>query len=390
VTTETTGPADPGGIADAPEANAQARLYYERVVAALSGLAPDVRQDLLEDLPDHLAEVAAEISAEGSGSLRDRLGEPEAYALELRAAAGLEAAPPVAGTMATGLAQGARRASELARRLDLQGGRLVGYPRLQDLLRALRPGWWVLRGWLGAELVAGAHDRESWSGFIPDIGGSRLLGLLVTLAMIAASVALGQRSLGLSAWGRRAVAAASVLIALWGVGVLATNVGGTAYAYSGPDQDYVERYSGVRDVYVYDRAGQLVDGARLFDQDGNPIHLGTGYCADGQPAPGANLVPGYLGYLGYRDAVAIWSYPLCPAEPGPFRSGPPPLPSAPSQSLPDQSGSPQLTGPAPSVSPSASSTVAPSTVAPSTVAPSTVAPSTVTPSTKPTASSTRR
>ncbi|HEV2888624.1 MAG TPA: hypothetical protein VGX49_17065 [Jatrophihabitans sp.] len=380
MTTETTGPADTGDPADATEANTQARLYYDRVVAALAGLAPDIRQDLLEDLPDHLAEVAAEISAEGSGSLRDRLGEPEAYALELRAAAGLEAAPPVAGTMATGLAQGARRASELARRLDLQGGRLVGYPRLQDLLRALRPGWWVLRGWLAAELVAGAHDRESWSGFIPDIGGNRLLGLLVTLAMIAASVALGQRSLGLSAWGRRAVAAASVLIALWGVGVLATNVGGTAYAYSGPGQDYVQAYSAVRDVYVYDSAGRLVEDARLFDQDGNPIQLGAGYCANGLPAPGASYVQGYPGY---PNLIAVWNYPLCPADPGPFRSGPPPLTPTPSPSLPDQSGSPQ---PAPSATPSASTGVTPSTVPPSTVKPSTVKPSAV----KPTATSTRR
>ena len=61
--------------------------YYDRVRAALAGLAPEMRDDLLEDLPDHLAEVLAE----GDGSLRDRLGEPEAYADELRAAAGVEA-----------------------------------------------------------------------------------------------------------------------------------------------------------------------------------------------------------------------------------------------------------------------------------------------------------
>jgi hypothetical protein len=54
--------------------------YYDQVVAALAGLPPAARQDLVEDLPDHLAEVAAEVSAEGAGSLRERLGAPEVYA----------------------------------------------------------------------------------------------------------------------------------------------------------------------------------------------------------------------------------------------------------------------------------------------------------------------
>jgi hypothetical protein len=365
----------------------QAQQYYDRVVAALSGLAPGARQDLLEDLSDHLAEVAAEISAEGSGSLRERLGDPEAYALELQAAAGLDSTERAAGTVLTGMADRLRGAAELGRRFDLQAGRLVGYPRLRDLLSALRPGWWVLRGWLAAELVAGAHDRESWTGFVPDIGGSWVLGLLLTLALISASVALGQRSLGLSDWARRAVAAGSVLIGLWGVGVLATNVGGTAYAYSGPDQGYVLPYSGVADVYVYDQAGQLVNGARLYDQNGNSIQLGTGYCPDGQPAPGANPV---LSPPAYPGAATVWSYPLCPAYSGPFRSGPPPLLPA----SPGPSDTPQPSGAAPSatspVSPPAPSAT-PSTPKPGTVNPGTVNPSAVKPSTaKPTATSSGR
>ena len=410
MTTARTGSADAGGTAaGSPEVSGQAQLYYDRVVAALSGLAPEVRQDLLEDLSDHLAEVAAEISAEGSGSLGERLGDPEAYALELQAAAGLEPTERAAGTVLTGVADRLRGAAELGRRFDQQAGRLVGYPRLHDLLRALRPGWWVLRGWLAAELISGAHDRESWSGFIPDIGGNWLLGLLLTLALISASVALGRRSLGFSAWARRAVAAGSVLIGLWGVGVLATNVGGTAYAYGGPGQDYVEPYSGVRDVYVYDQAGQLVNGARLYDQDGNPIHLGAAYCAKGEPAPGANAGPGYLGYLGYRDAVAVWSYPLCPADPGPFQSGPPPLTPAPSQSgqsgqsspsesgtaQPTPSGAPQSPSGAPqspSGAPQSPSGTPPASTGatPGTGNPSTRAPSTAKPTATPTASSTRR
>jgi hypothetical protein len=389
VTTARTGSADAAG---APEVSGQVQLYYDQVVAALSGLAPGVRQDLLEDLPDHLAEVAAEISAEGSGSLRERLGEPEVYALELQAAAGLEPTEPAA--VLTGMADRLRGAAELGRRFDLQAGRLVGYPRLRDLLAALRPGWWVLRGWLAAELVAGAHDRESWSGFIPDIGGSWVLGLLLTLALISASVALGQRSLDLSAWARRAVAAGSVLLAVWGVGVLATNVGGTAYAYSGAEQGYSTPYSEIADVYVYDQAGQLVNGARLYDQNGNPIQLGAGYCPDGRPAPGANPV---FSPPVYPGAAIVWSYPLCPAYSGPFRSGPPPLTP---NSSPSPSDTPQPSGAASSAvasTPAPATTAVASPPAPSTTAgtakpsSSPVKPSTVKPSTaQPTATSSGR
>jgi hypothetical protein len=338
----------------AEPASTEAGRYYDQVVAALAGLAPAVRQDLVEDLPDHLAEVAAEVSAEGRGSLRDRLGAPEVYARELLAAAGLEATDQLAaGGLSAGVAEGLRRARGLVERLDSQGGRLVGYPRLADLLRAIRPGWWVLRGWLVAQLVSGAHDRQSWSGFVPDLGGSRVLGLVLTLAMIAGSVALGQRSLRWSAWAGRAMAAASVLLALWGAGVLAANVGGTAYAYSGPDDGY-SPFAEIADVYAYDQAGQLIPGVRLYDQNGNPLQLGRGYCADGLPAPGADLTSGF------------WSYPLCPADAGPFQSGPGPL-IAPSQSAP--------TPPAPSVPPTAATSRPGPSVKP-------------TPSAKPTASAT--
>ncbi|MDT4958929.1 MAG: hypothetical protein QOD31_2728, partial [Pseudonocardiales bacterium] len=95
--------------------------YYDRVRAALAGLAPEMRDDLLEDLPDHLAEVLAE----GDGSLRDRLGEPEAYADELRAAAGVEpGAVPTAHGVHRALERGLGRATDLVRRFDLQAGRL--------------------------------------------------------------------------------------------------------------------------------------------------------------------------------------------------------------------------------------------------------------------------
>ncbi len=284
--------------------------YYERVRAALGALAPDVRDDLLEDLPDHLAEVLAE----GEGSLRDRLGEPEDYAAELYAAASGDGPT---GAAPHRLQAGWARAAELANGFDLRAGRLVGYPRLTELLRAMRPGWWVLRGWIVAEWLVGRNDR--WN-IVPKIGGSSLVGFAFLLALIAASVWIGQRSLRFTDWPRRLMLIASAIIAVWALVSLTNNVG-TSYSYGGPVNDVGPYSDGTgadaTDVYVYDQNGNQVPGARLFDQNGNPIQIGSGTCQNGDIAPGT----------GPDGTAQSWTYPLCPADPGPFRSGPGPLPA---------------------------------------------------------------
>ncbi|PZS28228.1 MAG: hypothetical protein DLM58_17410 [Pseudonocardiales bacterium] len=315
-------------------ASLEIESYYERVRAALAGLTPETRDDLLEDLPDHLAEVLAE----GDGSLQDRLGEPEAYAAELRAAAGVEpTSTPGPHGVHEALECGLRRTAELSRRFDVQAGRLVGYPRFVDVLRSLAPGWWVLRGWIVAQFICGAQDGSSAHGFAPRLGYSLPAGVLITVAAVAASIWLGKRSTSFTAWPRRIVAAGSVVIAGWAVLVLTGNIGNT---YSDGSSGYYAPPSGadvgnVSDVYIYDKDGHAVVGARLFDQDGNPIMIGNAYCADGNPATGA----------GPEGAAQEWTYPLCPTNLGPFRSGPGPLPAtaAPTAS-PPASDSPAPTG----------------------------------------------
>ncbi|HEY0696218.1 MAG TPA: hypothetical protein VGD43_00230, partial [Micromonospora sp.] len=66
--------------------------YVGEVRRELADLPPETRDELLEDLPEHLTEVAAE----ADGPLADRLGTPQAYAAELRTAAGFgpPAEPP--------------------------------------------------------------------------------------------------------------------------------------------------------------------------------------------------------------------------------------------------------------------------------------------------------
>src|SRR2546423_1273755 len=58
--------------------------YATSVRAALSDLPSDQAEVLLEDLEDHLREIAAE----AGGPLAERIGPPEQYAQELRAAYG--------------------------------------------------------------------------------------------------------------------------------------------------------------------------------------------------------------------------------------------------------------------------------------------------------------
>ena len=151
--------------------------------------------------------------------------------------------------------------AEFADRFDVQAARLVGYSRLTELFRAIQPGWWVLRGWVVAEFLCGTHDRASWTGFLPSAGGNRLAGVLLTLVAIVSSVWLGRNSARFHRWGRRLSAAVSVLIAGWGILVLAANMGGVAYAYSDPGYEgYSSPLDSVRDVYVYDKNGKLVIG----------------------------------------------------------------------------------------------------------------------------------
>ena len=283
--------------------------YYDRVLAVLDDLAPDVLNDLLEDLPDHLAEVAAE----GDGSLIERLGEPEAYAAELRSAAGLEPAE-TGPASSVGLAERLQHAAETVGRLDVRVGALVGYPRLRDLVRAAQPGWWVLRGWLVATVLA--HQQNNLTlrtVLVPRPGGNALLGIVFVLAGVVASVWFGRRSLTFGLWPRRIFAAAGLIFALWSAAVLSTDVSNSGYAYAG------DGYSGTpadnaQDVYVYDRSGHLVPGARLYDQDGTALDLGNGYCSDGTTSDFVN--------------ASQYSYPLCPSDPGPFRAGPGAVPGA--------------------------------------------------------------
>ena len=179
----------------------EVRDYVAQVRAALADLPLEDVEEFTTGMEADLTERLAE---PGDGTLRDRLGEPEVYAAELRSAAGL---PPRAALVPVEEACGAA-----------PFGPVVG-PELRCLeampwLGDLRPLWWAVRGfillagspmwmhrWTGIGLLWGARRRSSRSfsgcscanGSRP-VGGSRRFGssstssavLLLPFAFVAA------------------------------------------------------------------------------------------------------------------------------------------------------------------------------------------------------------
>ncbi|MGC4804379.1 HAAS signaling domain-containing protein [Micromonospora sp. DT233] len=339
--------------------------YVTRVRAALADLPPTVRDELTEDLPEHLAEVAAE----GDGPLADRLGTPEAYAAELRVAAGARG-PAAARTLDQRAAAVAAGLRARLRGADTHIGPILGYASASEYLRLLRPAWWLLRGYLIAMLITVVTTGAPF-GLLPRLGGSTLAALLLLAVCVAASVWLGRRNPQLTRWPRIAVrAGTAVLLVFAFVGFVDADdrLGWNESGY----QPTSEQTSNVRDVFVYDSEGRLVENARLFDQYGNPIRLGYPDCDTD-------------GLIAAKPVAPV--YPYCP-ELAPFRSGP--LGVRPTTAAPN--GTPPATGdpaggPAPTPSGGASVDPAPRPTAPTLPPlPTTPAPTTPPPTPSPTSS----
>ncbi|MEH1097655.1 HAAS signaling domain-containing protein [Micromonospora sp. CPCC 205561] len=314
--------------------------YAARVRAALADLPPAERDELTEDLPEHLAEVAAETG----GTLVERLGEPEAYAAELRAAARVGA---VAGgrRLDRRLGAAADRLRARAHRWDVQLGPPLGYATASEFLRLLRPAWWVLRGYLAAMLVTVVTTGDTF-GVLPELNGSTLAGLVLLAGSVLASIWLGHHTPGLTRPKRRVLNVGTAVLVIFGlVGLADMNdrVGGGDFGYEQTSVD--GRYDHIRDVFVYDREGRLVENARLFDQNGDPIRLGHPTCLGEMYANGTGN-------------PLLFTYPYCPQQ-APFAprapigsqpwTGVPPLPAptssdGPAEPAPAPSGTPAPTG----------------------------------------------
>ncbi|MDI6098399.1 hypothetical protein QLQ12_07260 [Actinoplanes sp. NEAU-A12] len=316
-------------------------VYVEGVRQALAGLPAATRDELLEDLPEHLAEVLAE----GGGSLYERLGPPDAYAAELSASAGVAAGPQPPGEQSRIAETAARHRARIAgllHRADARVGPVLGYPRASEFLVLLRPAWWILRGYLAAMTVAFMlHDSSEPLGLLPRIDGDGFAAVILLALGILGSIWLGRRGVPARRWPRRFLRLGTAFLVLFAVV-------GFFEVDSAAQRDYYDqvsytdggsRYDEVRDVFVYDGQGRLLQGVQLYDQNGHPIQLGEASCYDAD---------------GNWTQVRSGTYPYCLAQ-APFpadgtRAGESAAPSA-VPSVPQGSGAPasstgSSTGPA--------------------------------------------
>jgi hypothetical protein len=255
----------------------QVARYATAVRAAFADLPGPERELLLEDLEDHLAEV----TAEAGGPLSERLGRPEAYAAELRASAGLPASGARRRRGAGSWLRetwGARQGRRLWQAASTHpAGRVV-----IEFLPELRPAWWVLRGYLAVQAASAAlsllGDNLGGLSFpVPQLLGSRVLGLLAVVAAVTGSVALGRRG----TTRRGLVTLGNVGLSVFAVAMLlelgASEAAGDQYSpefvttFAGPVDGLRADGREISNIFPFDADGRPLADVYLIDQDGRPV-----------------------------------------------------------------------------------------------------------------------
>lgn len=230
--------------------------FVSRVRAALADLPPDD----VDELTAGLAADLADARAEAPNGWREGVGSPEAYAAELRSAAGLPPRGPVADpTALDGLRQ--------------WWASLATHPVAGPVQREahdLAPAWWVIRGAIGGLLVTRV--------FL----GLNLLNLvtIVVVALGAAvSVWLGRALRRGTGAGLRLLSAACTTLAVFVGLVMAANVNDSTAPMSYDSshdipQELMFHGETVRNMYAYGPDGQRIEEVRLFDERGNQLVVG--------------------------------------------------------------------------------------------------------------------
>ncbi|WP_157249368.1 hypothetical protein [Nonomuraea typhae] len=309
--------------------------YAQAVREALAD-HPD-REELLEDLDDHLAEIAAE----SDRPLEERLGPPAGYAEEIAAAYG-------------GRPQSSRpRRRRLAVALTWLRAQ-APYRAVADFLPELRPGWWVLRGYVAAMLVS---SFLGYSRVVP----ANPVDVLLVIGAILGSVWYGRRAAGQAL--RWVTGAANALIVVAILSAMTGAAGGSGYA----DEPMAYAPAPVTMASV-GSLGERVYNIKPYAKDGTPLTDVLLYDQDGKPIVTEPERWGYEVDRGCGEPV-LNRYPL-------------PLVDTDSRRRPDENGNP--IAPAPTAAPCPSPVTAMPTPSESKSAPSESRPADPTP--KPTKS----
>lgn len=259
--------------------------FASAVRAALSDLGPDEIDDLTDgleaDLTDHLADADA-----------GELGDPGAYAEELRGAAGLPhraSASVVRPTPWRGVIDALRRTpDEVAATFREFAAEHPSLGRLRDFLVSLRPLWWLFRAAVVAALVINVVT-PGWG--LPITG----VTIAVGIAAIVLSVQFGRGKWLPFAWMRGLLLVLNIILVVAAPFIVA----GTAMAinngwYSQMNADgsssdlsgsgLLENGNRVSNIFAYDAQGNPLAGVQLYDQDGQPLSL------QGDPGAGFDAI----------------------------------------------------------------------------------------------------
>lgn len=234
-------------------------LDLEQVTA----FATAVRRELVDLGPDILDDLTDGLEADLADKLDDGqpLGDPAAYAAELRAASRLSPAS---------------RASALDRfRADLgvlrsRLAHLATQPAVAAVLAflvALRPAWWLIRGWALFYVLA---------GFTPIPQNSFDPWLLIGLVLL--SVQWGRGRWLPWTWSRGAVIALSVIAVLVLPGLCTAVVDKVTFANRMDPDDYISdgvllNKQPITNIFAYGPDGEPLTDVRLYDQYGNPLSV---------------------------------------------------------------------------------------------------------------------
>lgn len=253
-------------------------------VAAFVGRVRELLSDLSEEdwleLTEGLEADLTDQVAEHDGGV---LGDPEAYARELRTAAGFE--PTARRSRLRSDVSLAERVEDLGRRWE----ELVTHRRVEPawrLLVALRPAWWVLRGWVAAVVIA--RVIPGWYPYgltwLPGVPAGVALAILLVCIVGSALVGMGRLWPG----GASSVLARTTLLLLNVAAVVAVPVingqldrlswdrysqGYNEARRGGDEQGLVNRGEQVCNIAAYDTEGQPLVGVQLFDQSGRPLDV---------------------------------------------------------------------------------------------------------------------
>jgi hypothetical protein len=264
--------------------------FLDKVRARLADLTDEEREELLGGLEADLMELVAD------GGTVAELGDPRAYADELRAAAGLER------RTRSGRAAGVRRPRRPAREVvtDVLDGsrrrweeRMASRPGLTatwGVVVQLRPVWWVLRAWVFVQVLDAQIGPWEWPTLIPRFGDD-LTGLLVLAGAVVGSVLMGLGRVWPATHSTRSVAARVVLLLLNSFAVLQLAVVADTFpsasflheqahpcsvglcAGQGITAGVLNDGKVVRNVFAYDADGNPLQGVRLYDQTGEPLAI---------------------------------------------------------------------------------------------------------------------